>query len=82
MQKASFEASNNFDTSLISIKQSGAYPIASTTFILLPKAGKNSKKVKEFFAYSFKNGDNDASSMGFLPLTKELKAKVESYLKF
>ncbi|PAF45529.1 phosphate ABC transporter substrate-binding protein PstS [Helicobacter sp. 11S02629-2] len=79
---ATFSASNDFKTSLISIKKEGAYPITSSTFILLPKHSNRSPKVKEFFRFSFEQSANIASDMGFLVIPKKVQDEVMEYLKF
>lgn len=79
---ADFPRDKDFKTSLILLRIKDAYPIVNATFILLPKDGKNAKHVKEFFEYSYKNGDVDAKSLGFVPLSDKTKKDVLEYLDF
>ncbi|PAF51387.1 phosphate ABC transporter substrate-binding protein PstS [Helicobacter sp. 13S00401-1] len=79
---AIFTPDNDFQTSLIAIKKDGAYPITSSTFILLPKHSKRSPKVKEFFKFSFEHSAALTSDMGFLVIPKSVQDKVMDYLKF
>ena len=37
------------------------------------------KKVTEFYAWSYKNGDKDATKLGFVPLPDSLVKKIEGY---
>lgn len=67
--------------------QSGktSYPIVSGTFIMMPQAGSNKSSknadVVKFFDWSFKNGDELASKLGYIPLPKETKDLIRSYWK-
>lgn len=78
---ANFSADKDFKTSLILLDIKDAYPIVNATFILLPKDSKNLKAVKEFFEYTYKNGDQDALSLGFVPLSDKTKSDILKYLK-
>ncbi len=60
-----------------------AYPIAGATFILLAKdyPAERNKKVVKFFDWAYKNGDNIAIKLHYVPLPEEVKNKVRSYWK-
>jgi phosphate transport system substrate-binding protein len=57
-----------------------SYPIVAATFILLPreKTEKN-KEVVKFFDYAFKNGDEDAKKLGYIPLPDKTKNMIRDY---
>jgi len=57
-----------------------SYPIVAATFILLPKEkSEMNKKILEFFEYAFKNGDESAKKLGYIPLPKETKDMIKEY---
>ncbi len=57
-----------------------SYPMVAATFILVPaeKAEMN-KKVTAFYDWSYKNGQELAKSLGFVPLPETLTAKINTY---
>lgn len=57
-----------------------SYPIVAATFILLPKEKPEmNKKILEFFEYAFKNGDESAKKLGYIPLPQETKDMIKEY---
>ena len=79
---ASFDPAKHFYLWLNDAPGKKAWPIAGATFILLAKEKKDSNmKVVKFFDWAFKNGDNKAKELVYVPLPKALKAKVEGYWK-
>lgn len=57
-----------------------AYPIVAATFILMPKENiEMDKKVTAFYDWSFKNGQKEATELGFVPLPDALTAKIREY---
>lgn len=59
-----------------------SYPIVAGTFILMPQEKTDgNKKVVKFFDYAFKNGDNDAVKLGYIPLPEETKNMIRAYWK-
>lgn len=57
-----------------------SYPIVAATFILLPREGGDmNKKVTDFFDYAFKNGDESAKKLGYIPLPEETKNMIKEY---
>ena len=57
-----------------------SYPIVAATFILLPKEKPEmNKKILEFFDYAFKNGDESAKKLGYIPLPQETKDMIREY---
>ena len=79
---ASFDPKKDFYLWLNDAPGKKAWPIAGATFILLAKEKKESNiKVVKFYDWAFKNGDNKAKELIYVPLPKSLKAKVEGYWK-
>ena len=57
-----------------------SYPIVAATFILLPQEKANTNKtVTKFFDYAYKNGDEIATKLGYVPLPKETKDMIRGY---
>ncbi|ABB45157.1 Periplasmic phosphate binding protein [Sulfurimonas denitrificans DSM 1251] len=57
-----------------------SYPIVAATFILLPREGGDmNKKVIAFYDYAFKNGDESAKKLGYIPLPEETKNMIKEY---
>ncbi len=79
---ADFDPKKDFYLWLSNAPGKKSWPIAGATFILLAKDKKDSNvKVVRFFDWAFKNGDNKAKELVYVPLPKPLKAKVEAYWK-
>ncbi|MGC2063812.1 MAG: phosphate ABC transporter substrate-binding protein PstS, partial [Thermodesulfovibrionales bacterium] len=77
-----FDAKKDFFLWLTNAPGKKSWPIAGATFILLAKEKTDSnKKVVKFFDWSFKNGDNKARELVYVPLPKALKEKVSGYWK-
>jgi len=61
-----------------------AWPIAATTFILMPRHSTDSRKSAEalrFFRWALENGQDDARNLKYVPLPDELVKRVEDYWK-
>jgi len=79
---ASFDPAKHFYLWLNNAPGKKAWPIAGATFILLAKEKKDSNmKVVKFYDWAFKNGDNKAKELVYVPLPKSLKTKVQEYWK-
>jgi phosphate transport system substrate-binding protein len=77
-----FDAKKDFYLWLTNAPGKNSWPIAGATFILLAKEKTDSnKKVVQFFDWAFKNGDNKAKELIYVPLPKGLKEKIGSYWK-
>ncbi|MBA4371830.1 MAG: phosphate ABC transporter substrate-binding protein PstS [Thermodesulfovibrio sp.] len=77
-----FDAKKDFFLWLTNAPGNKSWPVAGATFILLAKEKVDSnKKVVKFFDWSFKNGDNKAKELVYVPLPKGLKEKVRGYWK-
>lgn len=56
------------------------YPIIASTFILVPKEKVDTnKKVTAFFDYAYKNGNEAANKLGYIPLPKSVKDQIRAY---
>jgi phosphate transport system substrate-binding protein len=58
----------------------GAWPIAGATFILLPKQPQDPAAATEalkFFAWAYKNGDDAASQLDYVPMPASVKKLIE-----
>jgi phosphate transport system substrate-binding protein len=62
----------------------GAWPIAATSFVLMhkqPKDPARAKAVRDFFEWAFKNGQQDAEALDYVPLPASLVTQIEAYWK-
>ncbi len=77
-----FEPSKDFYLWLTNAPGKNAWPVSGATFILLAKEKKESNpKVVKFFDWAFRNGDDTARSLVYVPLPKQLKNKIRKYWK-
>lgn len=59
-----------------------SYPITGATFILLAKEKtESSKNAVKFFDWAFKNGDQEALRLQYIPLPQNVKDLIRSYWK-
>ncbi|MDA3946097.1 MAG: phosphate ABC transporter substrate-binding protein PstS [Helicobacteraceae bacterium] len=57
-----------------------SYPIVAATFILLPtEKSDTNKQVIKFYDYAFKNGDEAAKRLGYIPLPEATKNMIREY---
>lgn len=78
--KASLNPKKDFYAMVADPSGKGAYPIIASTFILLPQEETAmNKKVTKFYDWSFKNGQDIAQSLGFVPLPDSLTKKIRGY---
>ena len=77
---ASWTKEDNFYAMLALQPGDTSYPIVAATFILLPieKVAMN-KKVIKFYDYAFKNGDESAKKLGYIPLPEATKKMIREY---
>ena len=73
------------DFNLVMTNASGpqAYPIAASTFILLPKQPKDKAKSTAaiaFFKYALEKGSAQANKLDYVPLPAPLVLQIESYI--
>ncbi|MBD3801230.1 MAG: phosphate ABC transporter substrate-binding protein PstS [Campylobacterales bacterium] len=79
-QYASWTKEDNFYALLALQPGDTSYPIVAATFILLPKEKvEMDKKVTAFFDYAFKQGDESAKKLGYIPLPESTKQMIREY---
>lgn len=77
---ASWTKEDNFYAMLALQPGDTSYPIVAATFILLPKEKADiNKKVTDFYDYAFKNGDEAAKKLGYIPLPEATKKMIREY---
>ncbi|MBN2817117.1 MAG: phosphate ABC transporter substrate-binding protein PstS [Campylobacterales bacterium] len=78
--KASLDAAKDFYSIIADPKGADSYPMVAATFILLPseKPAQN-KEVVKFYDWCFKDGQEIAKSLGFVPLPDTLTDKIRAY---
>jgi phosphate transport system substrate-binding protein len=77
-----FNPKKHFCLWLTNAPGKNAWPITGATFILLAREKRDSnKKVVKFFDWAFKNGDETARRLIYVPLPDSLKEKIRGYWK-
>jgi phosphate transport system substrate-binding protein len=77
-----FDANKGFYLWLTNAPGKSSWPIAGATFILLAKEKTDvNRNVVKFFDWAFKNGDDKAKELVYVPLPKSLKDKIRAYWK-
>ena len=78
--KADLDPAKDFFAVIADPAGDDSYPMVAATFILVP-AEKQAmdKKVTAFYDWSFKNGQEIAKSLGFVPLPTSLTNKIDAY---
>jgi len=78
--KAALNPKKDFYAVIADPKGADSYPMVAATFILVPKEkAETNKKVTAFFDWAYKNGQNIAKSLGFVPLPDSLTNKIRKY---
>jgi phosphate transport system substrate-binding protein len=78
--KANLDPKKDFYSVIADPKGASSYPIVAATFILVPaEKPAMDKKVTAFFDWSYKNGQDIAKSLGFVPLPESLTTKIKTY---
>lgn len=81
-ESGDFDPKKDFYLWLTNAPGKDSWPIAGATFILLAKEKTDvNKSVVKFFDWAFKNGDNKAKELVYVPLPASLKDKVRAYWK-
>jgi len=78
--KAALNPKKDFYAVIADPKGADSYPMVAATFVLVP-VGKpqTNKKVTAFYDWAYKNGQEIAKSLGFVPLPDSLTAKIRKY---
>ena len=78
--KASLNPKKDFYSIIADPKGSNSYPMVAATFILVPaEKPEMNKKVTAFYDWCYKDGQEIAKSLGFVPLPQALSDKVRAY---
>ena len=78
--KASLDPKKDFYSIIADPKGADSYPMVAATFILLPSEKPEiNKNVTKFFDWCYKDGQDIAKSLGFVPLPDALTSKVRAY---
>ncbi len=77
---ASLNPRKDFYSIIADPKGADSYPMVAATFILVPAEKQTTnKKVTAFYDWAFKNGQQIAKDLGFVPLPDALTAKIRKY---
>jgi len=78
--KANLDPKKDFYSIIADPKGAESYPIVAATFILVPtEKPEMNKHVTTFYDWSYKNGQELAKSLGYVPLPDELTNKIRAY---
>lgn len=79
-EKASLDPKKDFYAAIADPTGANSYPIVAATFILVPaEKPEMDKKVTAFYDWSYKNGQEIAKNLGFVPLPDALTNKIRKY---
>jgi phosphate transport system substrate-binding protein len=78
LDAADWEHAASFNLMLVGVEGKEAWPIAATTWILMPSKGANTAKCLEFFKFALDGGGALADAQGYTPLSSKLVKLVES----
>jgi phosphate transport system substrate-binding protein len=80
---ADWKNAQDFNLVMTNAPGAEAYPIAASTFILLPKQPKDKAKsdaAVAFFKYALEHGQDQANKLDYVPLPADLVQQIESYI--
>ncbi|MBA1437688.1 MAG: phosphate ABC transporter substrate-binding protein PstS [Epsilonproteobacteria bacterium] len=78
--KANLDPKKDFYAVIADPKGANSYPIVAATFILVPaEKPEMNKKVTAFYDWAYKNAQESAKSLGFVPLPDALTSKIRKY---
>jgi len=80
---ADFAHAPDFNLVMTNAPGAQAYPIAASTFILLPKQPKDKSRsdaAVAFFKYALEHGRDQAKKLDYVPLPDALVKQIESYI--
>ena len=78
--KADLNPKKDFYSVIADPKGAASYPMVAATFILVPsEKPAMDKKVTAFYDWAYKNGQDIAKSLGFVPLPNTLTNKIRKY---
>jgi len=80
---ADWKNAQDFNLVMTNAPGAQAYPLAATTFILLPKQPKDKAKSDAaiaFFKYALEKGQDQANKLDYVPLPNDLVQQIEGYI--
>jgi phosphate transport system substrate-binding protein len=80
---ADWKNAKDFNLVMTNAPGAQAYPIAASTFILLPRQPKDKAKSDAaiaFFKYALEHGQDQANKLDYVPLPADLVQQIESYI--
>jgi len=78
--KANLDPKKDFYSIIADPSGAGSYPIVASTFVLVASEKiEADKKVTAFFDWAFKNGQDIATGLGYVPLPDALTNKIRKY---
>jgi phosphate transport system substrate-binding protein len=82
-QSADWAHAKDFNLVMTNAPGAQAYPLAASTFILLPKQPKDKAKSDAaiaFFKYALEKGQGQANKLDYVPLPSAVVQQIESYI--
>jgi len=79
---ADWKSAKDFNLVMTNAPGAQAWPITATTWVIMyktPKNVANSKVAFDFFKWSLEKGQEDASSLDYVPLPAALVSQIEAY---
>ncbi|VVD88672.1 phosphate ABC transporter substrate-binding protein [Pandoraea cepalis] len=79
---ADWTKAQDFDLVMTDATGSEAYPVTAATFVVMykqPKNGTQSKATIDFFKWALEKGQQQAQSLGYVPLPDALVKQIELY---
>jgi phosphate transport system substrate-binding protein len=80
---ADWKNAKDFNLVMTNAAGAQAYPIAASTFILLPRQPQDKAKSDAaiaFFKYALEKGQDQAKKLDYVPLPNDLVQQIESYI--
>jgi phosphate transport system substrate-binding protein len=80
---ADWKNAKDFNLVMTNATGAQAYPIAASTFVLLPKQPKDKSKsdaAVAFFKYALEHGQDEANKLDYVPLPSDLVQQIETYI--
>jgi phosphate transport system substrate-binding protein len=78
VETADWAHAAKFNLLLVGIQGKDAWPIAATTWALLPAKSATTEKTLEFFRWALEHGSGLADAQGYTPLPPKLVQLIES----
>ena len=79
---ADWAGAQDFDLVITDAGGEQAWPIAATVFALMHKSPQDAQRsgaAREFFTWALENGQQQASTLDYVPLPPELVSQIEQY---